>query len=116
MTIDGNNSNNNKCLDPRNDWAHIYDPSYAGKVWIKVVPRTENRNIVHSYRINWGPWVYTNQITFGEYNSVTLWHRKEVDEPIPLSFHIEPESCVTFGTGEPSGDLIIDINEGWEKT
>lgn len=116
LTRDDDNNDRNKCLDSREDWAYIHDPAYSGKVWIKITPRSENRNNLHYYRINWGPWVYINQIIFGGYDSVVLWHNKEVDEPTPLSFHIEPAGCVTFGTGEPSGDLIIDINEGWQAT
>ncbi len=100
----------------KNDWTHKHEADYSGKVWIKIVPKPENQHIEHKYEINWGPWEYKNQIIFGDRSSVSLWHRKGIDDhPIPLFFHISPECDVTFGTGEPPDEFAIDINEGWKE-
>ncbi len=101
-------------LEFSQDWAYMHEPSYEGKVWIKITPKCTNRDAVHNYQIDWGIWVYTNQISFGAARSTSLWHTKNVDDATPLSFHIEPECHVTFGTGEPE-EPSIEINEGWTQ-
>ncbi len=113
----GGNGDSDDCpgSECKNDWQHLYDGNYSGPVWMEIKPRARNnRDMPHFYRIEWGSWLYTGQITFSEDQaSVALWHTKGVDSsPIELRFHIDPDCYVTFHQGNPPA-TAEDINSGW---
>jgi hypothetical protein len=100
----------------KRDWRFCHPASYTGKVWIRVVPRFENRALRHEYVIRWGPWTYRNILKFGYMESASLSHMKGDDGlSIPIIFDIEPPCFVAIGQGEPPGELVHDINHGWTR-
>jgi len=97
-------------------WSHCHPAAYSGKVWIQVVPRTENRAREHAYSIRWGPWQYRGILQPTGNKSVCLWHMKRANgQSDPIFFSIMPACYVVFGQGNPPLELAHDINHGWEK-
>lgn len=92
-------------------WSFIHPPEFRGHVWIKIIPKKENKNTIHGFTINWGRWRYIGKLEFNEDTSVILDFRKIAEEnSYPIDFLINPSAFVISGKGNP----VIDINKGWK--
>lgn len=75
--------------------------SYIGKVWVKVIPASENMGKQHCVKITWGAYTFAKMLSVGE--SLSLVHSKRNQDSIPLTVDVEPAAKVEFGQREPLG-------------
>lgn len=98
----------------RGRWTFSHEKAYAGEVWVQLIPKPENRQRAHEYKIRWGPCRYRSEWDFNGHRSVTLLHMK--DSPlhsIPLYIDVSPPCHVRVGHGDrPLGDSR-NINAEW---
>lgn len=100
----------------KNQWIYCHPATYAGKVWIRVVTKPENSEMLHEYIIRWGPWEYKGKLSFGDRECISLVHAKGDDGlSVPIFFTISPPCYVSFGQDEPLDDYTIDVNYGWSR-
>jgi hypothetical protein len=93
-----------------NRWSFVHPPEFRGHVWIKILPKNENKKKIHTFKIEWGRWEYKGKIDFKKDSSVILDFKKIAEENSwPIEFSITPSSFVVSGRGNP----VIDINKGW---
>jgi hypothetical protein len=97
-------------------WSFCHPASYWGQVWIQVVPRPENRTMVHRYVVGWGDWVCDDVLDLEGLASATLVHAKCNDGlSVPLLFDVTPPCYVVFGQGDPPAEPVYDINDRWTR-
>ena len=94
-----------------NEWVFKHPAEFRGHVWIKIMPKPENKNIIHKFSIDWGRWRYNGKLDFKEDSAVILDFKKIAEEKTwPIHFKISPSAFIVSGRGNP----VIDINKGWE--
>lgn len=98
----------------KNQWVYCHPAIYKGKVWIRIITRHENTEMLHEYVIRWGPWEYKATLLFSGHECLSLMHAKGDDGlSVPIFFTISPPCYVLFGQGEPLDDYVIDVDYGW---
>lgn len=90
---------------------HVYSGSYAGQVWINIVPEVEGQ--YHDVHIVWGKWEYREVFLVGE--SLSLILEKTKSDEVPMDVRIEPAARVEFGEGAPPGVDVRNIEKGWTE-
>ncbi len=94
-----------------NKWTFSHPKEFRGHVWIKIIPKNENKKKIHEFTIEWGRWEYKGKIDFKKDSSVILDFKKISEERSwPIEFSITPSAFVISGRGNP----VIDINKGWK--
>ena len=94
-----------------NKWSFVHPADYRGHVWIKIMPKPENKNKIHKFSIMWERWQFEGKLDFKKDSSVILDFKKIAeDKSWPIEFKISPSAFVVSGKGNP----VIDINKGWK--
>ena len=100
----------------RDNWLYCHPAAYAGAVWIRIVAHGDNLTKSHNYTLRWGPWEYSNELSFDDSPSISLTHAKFNDgESFPLFVKISPPCYVSFGQGDPPPGKEIDVNHRWRR-
>lgn len=93
--------------------------SYAGPVWIKIVPASPNVGQEHRLALRWGPWRHDVWARLDK-NGVTLTTGKARDAGgIAVTFSIASDKKVhvLHGAGQDlHGEEELDIREGWLRS
>lgn len=97
----------------RTSWVHNHPASYAGAIWMRVVPDPFFAGQRHRVEVRWRNWKLCREVAL-EDNGAWFVHTKGDDgQSIPLEVRVSPACQVAFGQGDPPGDPVVDINHGW---
>lgn len=92
-------------------WTFTHPANFRGHVWIKIMPKVENKHKVHKFSIKWGRWRLDKKLDFGGESSAILNFKKiSESKSWPIRFEMSPSAFVVFGRGNP----VIDITKGWK--
>lgn len=97
----------------RTRWEQNHLASYAGSIWMWVVPDPVLAPARHRIEVCWGDWRLCHEEML-DVNGAFFAHTKANDGlSKPLEVTVRPACRVAFGQGEPPGQPVIDINHGW---
>lgn len=98
-------------------WDYAHPAIYTGKVWIQVLPASDHWHEPLRYRLRWGVWEKSGELTFDAAdNRLSLVHYKHNDGlGLPLFLELSYPCYVVFGKDEPPDQCQQDIHSGWRR-
>lgn len=99
--------------EPGSEWMHHFPESHVGRVWMRLVPKAEDRYREHLLKVRWGPWELRLRVAPPVRPTVWWFGKGDDGLSVPLFVFVEPAARLEFAIGCVWEDEALDANVGW---